>query len=75
LTSFTVIAGLLLLFLFALPLLLGFLSGRAYRQGRGRVALGLFLFGGFVGLWARPRPLGLLLLLLGLLWGYGRRRL
>lgn len=73
-TSFTAIAGLLLLVLFALPLLLGFLSGRAYRQGRGRVALGLLLFGGFLGLLARPRPLGLLLLFLGVLWGYGRLR-
>lgn len=69
-TSFAFIAFLLLLVLFALPLLLGFLSGRAYRAGRGRVAFGLLLFGGFVGLLARPRPLGLLLLALGLAWGY-----
>ena len=68
-TSFAFIAFLLLLVLFALPLLLGFLSGRAYRAGRGRVAFGLLLFGGFVGLLARPRPLGLLLLALGLAWG------
>jgi hypothetical protein len=74
LTSFTAIAGLLLLTLWALPLLLGFLSGRAYRVGRGRVALGLLLFGGFLGLLAKPRPLGLLFLLLGLLLGYGRLR-
>ena len=73
-TSFTAIAGLLLLTLWALPLLLGFLSGRAYRVGRGRVALGLLLFGGFLGLLAKPRPLGLLFLLLGLLLGYGRLR-
>ncbi len=73
-TSFTAIAGLLLLFLWALPLLLGFLSGRAYRVGRGRVALGLLLFGAFLGLLAKPRPLGLLFLLLGLLLGYGRLR-
>ncbi|GAB5602896.1 hypothetical protein FJNA_14210 [Thermus sp. FJN-A] len=73
-TSFTFIAGLLLLVLFALPLLLGFLAGRAYREGRGRVALGLLLFGGFWGLLAKPRPLGLLLLLLGLFLGYGRLR-
>lgn len=68
-TSFAFTAFLLLLVLFALPLLLGFLSGRAYRAGRGRVAFGLLLFGGFVGLLARPRPLGLLLLALGLAWG------
>ncbi|SDF15294.1 hypothetical protein SAMN04488243_12818 [Thermus arciformis] len=74
-TSFAFAAGLLLLVLFALPLLLGFLSGRAYREGRNRVALGLLLFGAFLGLLARPRPLGLLLLLLGLLLGYGRLRL
>ena len=73
-TSFTAIAGHLLLTLWALPLLLGFLSGRAYRVGRGRVALGLLLFGGFLGLLAKPRPLGLLFLLLGLLLGYGRLR-
>lgn len=74
-TSFAFAAFLLLLVLFALPLLLGFLSGRAYREGRNRVALGLLLFGAFLGLLARPRPLGLLLLLLGLLLGYGRLRL
>ncbi|GGM92379.1 hypothetical protein GCM10007092_01790 [Thermus composti] len=73
-TSFTFIAALLLLVLFALPLLLGYLSGRAYREGRGRVALGLLLFGAFLGLLARPRPLGLFLLLLGLFLGYGRLR-
>ncbi|GLV49092.1 hypothetical protein TJA_21940 [Thermus sp. LT1-2-5] len=73
-TSFTLLAGFLLLVLFALPLLLGFSAGRAFREGRGRVALGLLLFGGFVGLLARPRPLGLLLLLVGLLLGYGRLR-
>ncbi|WP_028490573.1 hypothetical protein [Thermus islandicus] len=73
--SFTAIAGLLLLVLFALPLLLGFLAGRAFREGRGRVGLGLLLFGAFLGLLARPRPLGLLLLLMGLLLGYGRLRL
>ncbi|MCS7217497.1 MAG: hypothetical protein NZ846_00715 [Thermus sp.] len=67
-------AGLLLLALWALPLLLGLLSGRAYRLGRGRVALGLLLFGAFLGLLVRPRPLGLLLLLLGLGLGYGRLR-
>ncbi|WP_038048476.1 hypothetical protein [Thermus caliditerrae] len=67
-------AGLLLLASWALPLLLGFLAGRAYRVGRNRVALGLLLFGGFLGLLARPRPLGLLLLLLGLGLGYGRLR-
>ncbi|MFD3005875.1 MULTISPECIES: hypothetical protein [Thermus] len=72
--SFSLIAGLLLLVLWALPLLLGFLSGRAYRHGRTRVGLGLLLFGGFLGLLARPRPLGLLLLLLGLGLGYGRLR-
>jgi len=74
LTSFTAIAGLLLLTLWALLLLLGFLSGRAYRVGRGRVALGLLLFGVFLGFLARPRPLGLFFLLLGLLLGYGRLR-
>ncbi len=74
-TSLAVTAMLLLLVLLALPLLLGFLAGRAFREGRGRVGLGLLLFGGFLGLLARPRPLGLLLLLLGLLWGYGRLRL
>ncbi|GAA6762792.1 MULTISPECIES: hypothetical protein [Thermus] len=73
-TSFTFLAGFLLLVLFALPVLLGFLAGRAFREGRGRVGLGLFLFGGFLGLLARPRPLGLLLLLVGLLLGYGRLR-
>ena len=73
-TSFTFIPALLLLVLFALPLLLGYLSGRAYREGRGRVALGLLLFGAFLGLLARPRPLGLFLLLLGLFLGYGRLR-
>ncbi|APD09239.1 MULTISPECIES: hypothetical protein [Thermus] len=73
-TSFTFLAGLLLLVLFALPLLLGFLAGRAFREGRGRVGLGLLLFGGFLGLLARPRPLGFLLLLLGVLLGYGRLR-
>lgn len=67
-TSFAFAAGLLLLVLFALPLLLGFLAGRAFREGRGRVGLGLLLFGAFLGLLAKPRPLGLLLLLLGLLW-------
>ena len=72
-TSFAFTAFLLLLVLFALPLLLGFLSGRAYRAGRGRVAFGLLLFGGFVGLLARPRPLGLLLAL-GLAWGYAAPR-
>ncbi|MDM7324577.1 MAG: hypothetical protein P3W93_006270 [Thermus sp.] len=73
-TSFSFILGFLLLALWALPLLLGFLSGRAYRQGRKKVGLGLLLFGGFLGLLARPRPLGLLLLLLGLGLGYGRPR-
>ncbi|WP_038058656.1 hypothetical protein [Thermus amyloliquefaciens] len=72
--SFSLIAGLLLLALWALPLLLGFLSGRAYRYGRKRVALGLLLFGAFLGFLARPRPLGLFLLLLGLGLGYGRLR-
>ncbi|RTH27281.1 hypothetical protein [Thermus scotoductus] len=72
--SFSSLLGLLLLVLWALPLLLGFLSGRAYRHGRTKVGLGLLLFGGFLGLLARPRPLGLLLLLLGLGLGYGRLR-
>lgn len=54
-TSFAFTAFLLLLVLFALPLLLGFLSGRAYRAGRGRVAFGLLLFGGS---WASWRGLG-----------------
>jgi hypothetical protein len=74
LTSFTALAFLLLLFLWGLPLLLGFLAGRAYREGRGRVGLGLLLFGVFLGFLARPRPLGLFFLLLGLLLGYGRLR-
>ena len=73
-TSFAFIAFLLLLVLFALPLLLGFLSGRAYRAGRGRVAFGLLLLGGCVGLLARPRPLVRLLLALGLAWGYAAPR-
>uniref|UniRef100_A0A7C2GEG9 Uncharacterized protein n=1 Tax=Thermus islandicus TaxID=540988 RepID=A0A7C2GEG9_9DEIN len=73
--SFTAIAGLLLLVLLALPLLLGFLAGRAFREGRGRVGLGLLLFGAFLGLLVKPRPLGFLLLLLGLVLGYGRLRL
>jgi hypothetical protein len=57
-TSFTAIAFILLLALWALPLLLGFLSGRAYREGRGRVALGLLLLGVFLGFLAPPGPLG-----------------
>jgi len=73
--SFTAIAGLLLLVLLALPLLLGFLAGRAFRDGRGRVGLGLLLFGAFLGLLVKPRPLGFLPLLLGLVLGYGRLRL
>jgi len=73
--SFTAIAGLLLLVLLALPLLLGFLAGRAFREGRGRVGLGLLLFGAFLGLLVKPRPLGFLPLLLGLVLGYGRLRL
>lgn len=72
--SFTALAFLLLLALWALPLFLGFLSGRAYREGRGRVGLGLLLFGAFLGFLAPPRPLGLFFLLLGLLLGYGRLR-
>ncbi len=39
---------------------------------RKRVGLGLLLFGAFLGILARPRPLGVLLLLLGLGLGYGR---
>ncbi|AFV77019.1 hypothetical protein Theos_2018 [Thermus oshimai JL-2] len=62
--------GLLLLVSWALPLLLGFLSGRAFLLGRKRVGLGLLLFGAFLGLLVRPRPLGLLLFLLGLGLGY-----
>ncbi|MFN4070638.1 MAG: hypothetical protein ACK4HT_03610 [Thermus caldifontis] len=73
-TTFPLLLGLLLLVLWALPLLLGFLSGRAYRHGRKRVGLGLLLFGAFLGLLARPRPLGVLLLLVGLGLGYGRLR-
>ncbi|TBH21217.1 hypothetical protein [Thermus thermamylovorans] len=66
--------GLVLLLLWTLPVALGFLSGRAFREGRGRVGGGLLLFGGFVGLLLPPRPLGLFLLLLGLGLGYGRLR-
>lgn len=55
-----------------LPAVLGFLAMRAWRGGRARVASGLALGGLLAGLLAKPLPVGLVLLVLGLLAGWGR---
>ncbi|WP_027891417.1 hypothetical protein [Calidithermus chliarophilus] len=54
-----------------LPAVLGFLAMRAWRGGRARVASGLALGGLLAGLLAKPLPVGLVLLVLGLLAGWG----
>lgn len=62
---------LLRLVLWLLPAVLGFLAMRAWRDGRARVAGGLALGGLLAGVLARPLPVGLVLLVLGFLAGWG----
>ncbi|WP_018464988.1 hypothetical protein [Calidithermus timidus] len=57
--------------LWLLPALLGYMSMRAWRAGRSRVAAGLALAGLLCGVLAKPLPVGLVLLLIGLLAGWG----
>lgn len=56
--------------LWLLPALLGFMAMRAWRGGRSRVATGLALAGLLCGVLARPVPIGLVLLVVGLLAGW-----
>lgn len=62
---------LLRLALWLLPAILGFVAMRAWRGGRSRVATGLVLAGLLCGVLARPLPVGLVLLVVGLLAGWG----
>ncbi|MER3443118.1 MAG: hypothetical protein C4333_02915 [Meiothermus sp.] len=59
------------LVLWLLPAVLGFLAMRAWRGGRARVASGLALGGLLAGVLAKPLPVGLVLLVLGFLAGWG----
>ncbi|RIH85173.1 hypothetical protein [Calidithermus roseus] len=68
-TEFTFVVIRLALWL--LPALLGFMAMRAWRGGRSRVAAGLVLAGLLCGVLVRPIPIGLVLLLVGLLAGWG----
>jgi hypothetical protein len=62
---------LLRLALWLLPALLGFMAMRAWRGGRSRVAAGLALAGLLCGVLVKPVPIGLVLLAVGLLAGWG----
>jgi hypothetical protein len=62
---------LLRLALWLLPAILGFMAMRAWCGERPRVAAGLALAGLLWGMLVRPLPIGLVLLGVGLLAGWG----